>query len=158
MPKRRAGNARGRKGKDGIFSPHHNDRDTREQPEHIDPAKTPDNKIVLYGREEKKQKKVTIDQHEQEIYEDLFAEALEIQNDKHLKSRHKERIQTMEQARTKNERWCPEETIFSLGDSKTPIDSEIFWKIHQDFVDWHQKKYPSVASRLVEEHRFQFKQ
>ena len=141
MAGRRAGNHRGRKGKHGVYSAKHNDRNTKEQPEHIDPSKTPNNKIILYGRDDTE--KITIEQHEIEMYNDYLREALERYNAKQIKNHHK--TMTMDQAR-KNEKWCPEETYFTLGNAQqSQIDPEIFLAIHREIVEWQQKKYPQVV-------------
>jgi hypothetical protein len=135
---RRAGNHRGRKGKNGVYSPKHNDRNTKEQPEHINPDKIADNKIVLYGRE---QADITIDAHEQNVYEELLSTAIEKHNAKQVKNRHKDLCMDMEQAR-KNEKWCPEETVFTLSNADNPIDPALLWSVHQDYINWHLQQYP----------------
>lgn len=83
----------------------------------------------------------TFDEGEKAFYEKFFRKALDAQNERHKKSRHLERIKTMDEYRAcKN--YCPEETLVYLGDKDHQADKEALKEVVQDFVNWHRKTYP----------------
>lgn len=83
----------------------------------------------------------TFDQTELHFYDKWFTKSLESQNAKHVKSRHYERVKTMDQYR-KSPKTCPEETIVQVGTMDDHITGKLLNKVCLEFIIWHQKAYP----------------
>lgn len=131
-----------RAGKDGVFSPKHNDRNFNpENSEHIDPERSKDNTYWHYYHSESPQ--MTFEDVEKRFYSETFTEALEAQNGRHRKARHKERIKTMDEYR-KSEKTCPEESIYQVGKVGDTIDPELFKKIFIEQINWEMETYPNM--------------
>lgn len=110
-----------RNGKDGVFNPNHNDRMFDSAAEHINKEKSKNN--VYWKRQG--ESKLTFKEAEQKFYNEHFQDGLDKINAKHEKSRHTDRMKTMDEYR-KSEKTCPEETLFYIGDRKQPIDRKTF--------------------------------
>ena len=131
-----------RAGKDGVFSVKHNDRRFNlENAEHIDPERSSDNTYWHWYHSESPQ--MTFEDAEKRFYEETFTEALEAQNERHRKARHKERIKTMDEYR-KSKQTCPEETIYQVGKEGDTIDPELFKKILVKQLRWEINAYPNM--------------
>ena len=134
----RVGNHSARKNAGRTFSPKHNDRnfDLTHAP-HIDPDKVKDNKVILFwASKEQKQRGITIDEYELSFYNDVFQTQLTVQNQKHRKSRHREKVKTMEQFK-RCPRYCPEEDIITLGNHDNCVNPETLWEIAEAYCHWH---------------------
>lgn len=85
----------------------------------------------------------TLDEYEEKVYEKYFSTALEKRNEKQIKARHKDRVQSMEQYRL-NAKFCPEESIWTIGNRDNRIEPELLKKIWEEFTAWHKETYPNV--------------
>ena len=138
----------GRKTKNGVYSSRHNDRNfDLENAKHIDPEKTKDNFYYnflsdKYYMEEDRKNYETFKESEDNFYQNNFSNWLNTRNEKHKKSRHKERIKKMKDLQ-KMERYAPEEVIFQIGNKNNndEIDNEIFWEAMSDYLDWFDNEY-----------------
>jgi hypothetical protein len=138
----------GRKTKNGVYSSRHNDRNfDLENAKHIDPEKTKDNFYYnflsdKYYMEEDKKNYETFKESEDNFYQNNFSNWLNTRNEKHKKSRHKERIKKMKDLQ-KMERYAPEEVIFQIGNKNNndEIDNEIFWEAMSDYLEWFDNEY-----------------
>lgn len=83
----------------------------------------------------------TFDEGEKAFYEKFLRKTLDAQNERHRASRHLERIKTMDDFR-KSKHWCPEETLFYLGDKENQAPKEKLKEVVQEFVNWHRKEFP----------------
>ncbi|MGN1303488.1 MAG: hypothetical protein ACI4YB_00485 [Oscillospiraceae bacterium] len=136
----------GRKGKNGVFSPKHNDRQfDLEGVEHIDPAKTKDNICWLFCREDTGECN-SIEEHELNYYKVHFEADRNKRNENPIKNRQYSRVKTMEQY-ISSPNTCPEETIFQIGKASDvqKAGAEILAKIFEEFVLWHTSQYPQVV-------------
>ena len=136
-----------RKGKDGVFNPNHNDRMFDSAAEHINKEKSKNN---LYWRMQGASK-LTFEEAEQKFYNEHFQDGLDKINAKHEKSRHTDRMKTMDEYR-KSEKTCPEETLFYIGDRTQPIDRKTFKAIINEQIAWEAKTFPQVATLDVALH------
>lgn len=160
--KKRANGHRSRKGTNGkVINAKHNDRNFDvSKADHINKNLIEKNVVWKYvdvnedgGKEEEKkaaegQKSVselreTLDDYEGKVYEKYFSTALEKRNEKQIKARHKDRVQSMEQYRL-NAKSCPEESIWTIGNRDNRIDPELLKKIWEEFTEWHKETYPNV--------------
>lgn len=71
--------------------------------------------------------KVTFEEHEKRIYEQLFSDVLNAQNERHRKAGHASRVRTMDEVRT-SPKTAPEETILQLGTREEYADPNLFVK------------------------------
>lgn len=146
----------GRKTKNGVYSSRHNDRNFNlENATHIDPEKTKDNFYYnfitdnSYTEENKKDYK-SFKETEDEFYQNNFNDWLNNSNKKHIKSRHKERIRTMEKIQ-KTQRYAPEEMIFQIGnkDNFNQEESEVFIDAMNDYLEWFTEEYGENVQLLT---------
>lgn len=78
---------------------------------------------------------------ERAFYEENFRLFLDARNRRREKSRNE--LQTMDDYRTLRQS-CPEETLFYLGGRNNYADPKHIAAIMQDFIKWHERKYPRV--------------
>ena len=130
----------GRKNKSGVYRVKHNDRNfDLDKAKHIDKEKTKDNVYWhVYENEN-----LTFEQAELKFYEEHFSNMLEAKNARYKKQRHPERVQTMEQM-IKNEKFCPEETLFYIGKKGDTVDKDTLISVFDDYKSWHEKEYPNI--------------
>lgn len=83
----------------------------------------------------------TFDEGEKKFYEKYLRKYLDKQNERHKKSRHLERVKSMDQFR-ENKSYCPEETLLYFGDKENQIKKELMKEVLQEFFNWHKKEYP----------------
>lgn len=121
-----------RKGKNGVFSASHNDR----QYSSYDKDKSK-------NREWRRYKNMTFEEAEAKFYEEHFSQGLEKRNSKHIKSRHHKRVQTMDDYR-KSAKTCPEETLFYIGNKDNMADDDDLWNIVIEQLSWEQKTFPQA--------------
>ena len=136
MSERRLTMHNGRQHKGGkTFSSKHNDH--KQENGHWDKEKASENWLwkskVAQGD--------TFDEGEKAFYEKYFRKTLDAQNERHKKSRHLERIKTMDEFRA-SKHWCPEETLFYLGDKDNQVKKETFLEVIKVFFNWHQETFP----------------
>ena len=145
MSKPRANGHRSRKGTNGKpTTAKHNDRDFDvSKAEHIQEDLIKQNEIYKYA-DIKGKEQLTLDQFEQKFYEQNFSEQLEKRNEKQIVDRHKNRVQTMEQFR-KNAKFCPEESIWTIGNRDDKIPPEILKSAFEEFKKWHDEEFQNVV-------------
>lgn len=128
----------GRSGKDGVYSPKHNDRSFDiSKSDHIDQNKTKFNIVANSVNSD-----LNFEQAEREFYQKTFKEGLDAANQRYISNRHKDRVRTMDQYRTAP-RTCPEETIWQIGDKDTSVDPDTLMQVVQEQLIWQNKKYPN---------------
>lgn len=126
----------GRKGKDGVYNPKHNDRNGYEA-EHIDKELKDKNVIWLCDDDTG-----TIDEHELKIYEQLFSDSLNAKNANYKKHGNYKSIRSMEAYRMAPQS-CPEETLIEIGNiDNCEVSSDELLKIYQELLEWQKKTYP----------------
>lgn len=147
MKKMRVSNHNARVGKNGVFSPKHNDRNFNLEPEHIDENKSKNNYYwMIYGECK------SFEECEKEFYKNKFLFSLESINEKHIKSRHKERIKTIDDYRT-SPKTCPEETLYYIGDKSNTVDTNILQEIILKQLEWESEQFPDVVYLNIAIHR-----
>lgn len=147
MKKMRVSNHNARVGKNGVFSPKHNDRNFNLEVEHIDENKSKNNSYWMVYDDCK-----NFEECEKEFYKNNFSNALEKKNEKHIKSRHKERIKTIDDYRT-SPLTCPEETLYYIGDKSNTVDTNILQEIIQKQLEWESEEFPDVKYLNIAIHR-----
>ncbi len=117
----------GRAGKHGVFSANHNfSEQTRAVQSHIDSERTSDN---VYGRFNDAGKWTWshdgFDARAYELgrYTQIFGEGIKAQNDRHERSRHHDRVKSVEDVYT-NKKTAPMETILQVGNSHSEMTTE----------------------------------
>lgn len=129
-----------RTGKNGTFSPRHNDRDfDMSHAEHIDSDKTNLNRYWNWtGNLE-----ISFADAEKAFYEKYIQQHLNAQNDRYRAHRHAERTKTMDEYRT-SPQTCPEEVILMIGKMGDTIPADMAARIIQEQLNWEQKTFPGV--------------
>lgn len=151
MGKVRATRHNGRKGKDGVFRAGHNDRTFDvDNAEHIDADRCSLNVYwdcyqgfnVPDERGVRPERKYNFEQIEHAYYVMHFGDSVDAQNERHLKSRHSERIRQVKDI-LKDPKTCPEETIYQLGTKDGHEDPALFAKVVAELFEELQKRYSS---------------
>lgn len=132
------------------YKQRHNDRqfDTGKA-SHIDPQQTDRNITATCYKEP-----ISFDEAEHRFYSEHIGQALQEQNERYIKTGHKERCKTIDEYRTAKQT-CPEETLYYLG-KKTDgerASTALLMKIYNLFHDWHKKTFPLIARLNVALHR-----
>lgn len=78
-------------------------------------------------------------------YKKHFSASLDAQNEKHRKSRHKERIRSLEDY-IRHPDTCPESTLFYVGNMDDTASASEVWKVFVEFWKWRKEAYPQVVS------------
>ena len=117
----------GRSGKNGTYNPRHNDsRFDLENSGHIDGYTT------MQNREEDSQD-ISFEKIECTFYQEHYGKYIEAQNERNARTRHTERNRSVEDL-LKNNKTCPEETIFQIGTVEESVSYEILLAVVQDFT------------------------
>ena len=145
MAKKRLGGHRGRKGDGGkVISANHLDRNFDvSKAQNIDESLTANNVIWKFAEKYDKSESQSINDYEEDFYEDNFWEQLKRRNETQIKNRHKYRVQTTEQFR-RNAKSCPEEVIWTIGKAGEDVDVEIFKECFLEYVEWHNQTFPNA--------------
>ncbi len=123
----RATRHNGRSGAHGTYNPKHNDREfDLDNAVDINKEMTPNN---IYWNcyqgftfhKDRPDDWMPFKDVELLFYKQQFTGWLDAQNERHRKEGHKKRIKTMEEIVT-NKKWCPEETIYQIGNIDGTID------------------------------------
>ncbi len=145
----RATRHNGRSGKEGVFKAGHNDRTFAvENADHIETSRTCMNVYwdcyqgLNFADKEgnRPERKYNFDQVEQAFYMSKFGDSIDAQNERHVKSRHTERIRTVEQIR-KDKKTCPEETIYQMGTKDGYEDYKLFTQVVAEVIQEIEKRY-----------------
>lgn len=129
----------GRAGKNGTYSPKHNDRqfDTS-RAEHIDPERMPGNVYWNWTG-----KNITFEDAEKAFYEEHCREHLDAVNQRHREQRHPERVRDMDAYRTARQT-CPEETLLMIGNKDEHLPPKTLRAICEELKDWEEKQIPGL--------------
>lgn len=138
----RATTHNGRSGKNGIYSPKHNDRNFNlDNAEHIVQDKSCNN--VYWHRYQSEGLEMTFEDVEKKFYQDNFTDSLNAKNERYKKSGHKERMKTVDEYR-QNKLSCPEETILQIGNKDNTIDPKLLKTICMEHITWEMDTFPNV--------------
>ena len=137
----------GRSGKHGAYNPKHNDRSFEvENSEHIDGNKIKENIYWncyqgLYRSETKDgTRRYSFEEVERLYYIQNYSEHIQAQNDRNEKARHPERNRKVEDL-LKNNKTCPEESIYQIGTIEETLSGETLVRIAVDFFKEMEQKY-----------------
>lgn len=132
----------GRAGKNGTYSPKHNDRNFDvDSAEHIDPDRADDN--WYWHRYQSEEPEMTFEQAESKFYEDNFTDSLNAKNERYRASGHKDRMKSMDEYR-ENRMSCPEETLLQVGKTGKTIDPDLLRRICIEHINWEINTFPNV--------------
>lgn len=132
----------GRAGKNGTYSPKHNDRNfDLDSAEHIDPDRTGNN--WYWHRYQSEAPEMTFEQAESKFYEDNFTDSLNAKNERYRVSGHKARMKSMDEYR-ENRLSCPEETLLQVGKTGETIDPDLLKRICIEHINWEINTFPNV--------------
>ena len=152
----RATRHNGRKGANGVFKAGHNDRSFHlENAEHIDEDRS---KLNVYWdvyqgynladeNGVRPARKFLFEQVEYLYYHEHFGDSIDAQNERHEKSRHRERIRSVRQI-LEDPRTCPEETVYQLGTKDGYEDPALFAQVAAELFEEFQKRYGSHVQIL----------
>jgi len=123
----------GRAGKNGVYSPKHNDRQFDiSSAEHIDPERMPGNVYWNWTG-----KNISFEDAEKEFYEEHCRAHLDAVNQRHREQRHPERVRDMDAYRTARQT-CPEETLFMIGNRDEYLPPKTLRAICEKLKDWEE--------------------
>lgn len=123
----------GRAGKNGVYSPKHNDRQFDiSSAEHIDPERIPGNVYWNWTG-----KNISFEDAEKEFYELHCREHLDAVNRRHREQRHPERVRDMDAYRTARQT-CPEETLLMIGNKNEYLPPRTLRAICEKLKDWEE--------------------
>lgn len=123
----------GRAGKNGTYSPKHNDRNFDiSSAEHIDPERMPGNVYWNWIGEN-----VSFEDAEKKFYEEHCRKYLDAVNRRHREQRHPERVRDMDTYRTARQT-CPEETLFMIGNRDEHLPPKTLRAICEKLKDWEE--------------------
>lgn len=129
----------GRAGKDGAYSPRHNDRNFNlATAEHINPDRASGNWYWKWNKEA-----ASFEEAERIFYEKHFSDMLNVRNENYIKNGHRERIQSMDSYRF-NPKSCPEEIIMQIGKDGQSVDPALLRRICTEHINWMIKRYPQA--------------
>ena len=129
----------GRAGKNGTYSPKHNDRNFDiSSAEHIDPERMPGNVYWNWTG-----KNVSFEDAEKAFYEEHCREHLDAVNRRHREQRHPERVRDMDAYRTARQT-CPEETLLMIGNKNEHLPPRTLRAICEDLRNWEENTVPGL--------------
>ena len=129
-----------RAGKNGTYSPKHNDRNFDiSSAEHIDPERMPGN--VYWNWTGKKD--ISFEDCEKAFYEEHCRAHLDAVNQRHREQRHPERVRDMDAYRTARQT-CPEETLLMIGNKDEHLPPRTLRAICEDLRNWEEKQIPGL--------------
>lgn len=157
MAKKRVTNHNGRVSKKTgkPYDPKHNDRNfDKENAENLldNPERKnidhqwlddldPDKKSQLFSMLHIDKETLTNEEAESLYYQIFYKKWLDDQNEKHLKSRHTERIKNMDMVR-ENKNYCPEEEILKIGKMEDEqVDPEVYDKCVDEYISFLKETY-----------------
>lgn len=132
----------GRSGKNGVYSPKHNDRNFDiENSYHIDAARAFYNvywdcyngiRSPNFGSSQE-ELEVTFEEVEREFYKIHYQGYIDGQTKRNRKNRHPERDRTTDDIR-KNNKTCPEESVYQIGTLEEHVDSKTLMPVVTEFI------------------------
>ncbi|MDY4477782.1 MAG: plasmid recombination protein [Roseburia faecis] len=152
----RATRHNGRKGENGVFKAGHNDRSFDvDAAEHIDPSRSFMNVYwdmyqgynIAGADGVRPERRFSFEEIEKAFYSNQFGDSLDAQAERHIKSRHKDGIRTMDQIR-EDPKTCPEETVYQLGTKDGHEDPALFVQVVAELVEEFMKRFGSNVQVL----------
>ena len=119
----------GRSGKHGAYNPKHNDRQFDvAKSDHIDAVRMLDNVYWDYQRgyrypTQNNKDGISFEKIELDYYREAYGGYIENQNARYVMNRHPERQRSIEDL-YKNDKTCPEESIYQIGNIDESISAE----------------------------------
>lgn len=139
----------GRAGKNGTYNPRHNDRRfDPENSEHIDAERMAQNVYwdcyngytTILNRQSDEGLDVTFEEVEHRFYQEQYGAYVEAQNARNEKTRHTERNRSTDDL-LKNNKTCPEETIYQIGTMEESASPEILLQIATEFFAEFDRRF-----------------
>lgn len=139
----------GRTGKDGAFSPKHNDRKfDLENAGHIDQELARENIYWDYMQgyhnpiidEHTGRDPLTFEEVERAFYYERYCDYCDAQNERNRKNGHSERDRRPEDLRA-DKRYCPEETIIQIGTMEDSVSYKTLFRIAKDYFEEFEKRF-----------------
>lgn len=128
----------------------HNDRNfNTARAGNIDPSLTGNNVTMTCYSDN-----LTFDEAEKRFYTETIGRALQEQNEKYIRSGHRERCKTIDEYRTAPQT-CPEETLYYLGKKSDPdkATARELMQVYNEYHEWHKRTFPLIARLDVALHR-----
>jgi len=139
----------GRTGKDGTYSPKHNDRKfDLEMADHIDKDRALGNVYWDYVQgyhnplldENKEKTSLSFDEVEAAFYFEQYSDYCDGQHERNKKTGHSERDRTPEDLRL-DKRTCPEESILQIGTMENSVSPEVLAQIAEEFFGEFDRRF-----------------
>ena len=139
----------GRTGKDGTYSPKHNDRKfDLEMADHIDKDRALGNVYWDYVQgyhnplldENKEKTSLSFDEVEAAFYFEQYSDYCDGQHERNKKTGHPERDRTPEDLRL-DKRTCPEESILQIGTMENSVSPEVLAQIAEEFFGEFDRRF-----------------
>ena len=139
----------GRAGKNGTYNPRHNDRNFDvENSEHIDAERARQNiywdcyQGIRTGssQEQDADNQYSFDKIEKAYYFEKYFDFVSAQNERNEKTRHTERNRTVDDL-LKNNKTCPEETIYQIGTIEESASAEDLLLIATEFFEELDRRF-----------------
>ena len=151
MNKVRATRHNGRKGKNGVFKAGHNDRSFNiDNAEHVEKDRCYQNVYwdcyqgfnIADPEGNRPERKFNFEQVEHAFYSTTFGDSIDAQNERHIQSRHKERIREVDDV-LNDPKTCPEESVYQLGTKDGHEDPALFVQVAAELFEEMNKRYSS---------------
>lgn len=153
MAKMRLTRHNGRAGKNGTYNPKHNDRNfDAANSEHIDPERSKDN--IYWDCFNSIRTVAAKDHPEDEVLAETFVEVEELfyakqyreneigQHKRNAKNGHSERDRSTSDV-LKDRRYCPEETLYQIGDMEHHASPEVLLQVVTEFMAEMERRFGS---------------
>lgn len=142
----------GRSGKHGSYNPKHNDRQFDvAKSEHIDEVRAMENVYWDYQRGYRYPKQendgISFEEIELQFYKEMYGEYVANQNARNEMNRHPERNRSIEDL-YHNDKTCPEETIYQIGNIDVSVSAETLLKIAEEFLLEREEMFGSHVKLL----------
>ena len=141
----------GRSGKNGTYNPRHNDRRFDvEHSEHIATERVPQNiywdcyrgVTTMQTRTGGDMPDFSFEQIEHAYYLEHYGDHIDAQNARNDQRRHSERNRTVDDL-LKNNKTCPEETIYQIGTIEESVPPEILIQVVAEFYEEFERRFGS---------------
>ena len=143
----------GRSGKHGAYNPKHNDRQFDvAKSDHIDAVRMLDNVYWDYQRgyrypTQGDKDGISFEKIELDYYREAYGGYIENQNARYVMNRHPERKRSIEDL-YKNDKTCPEESIYQIGNIDESISAETLRMIVETFFEEWQERFGTHIKML----------
>jgi len=142
----------GRSGKHGSYNPKHNDRQFDvSKSEHIDEVRAMENVYWDYQRGYRLPREgndgISFEEIELQFYEENYGEYVANQNARNEMNRHPERNRSIKDL-YHNDKTCPEETIYQIGNIDMSVSAETLLQIASEFFEEREKLFGSHVEIL----------